>query len=99
MVPQTKAGKKLVLMLTPWARTYPEKWLEGWEEHVADVENEAAKIAVGLQITDDHEYCDTQIRACLSILEAIAKGKAMSQLPHPLQDRIREAIKTREASR
>jgi hypothetical protein len=51
--------------------------------------------AASLQLTDDHELCETQISELTAALSDVVRAKSFDMLPRTVQDRVKRAIKTR----
>lgn len=51
--------------------------------------------AARLQLTDDHELCETQVAELTTVLADLVRSKSFDMLPRLLQDRVKTAIKTR----
>jgi hypothetical protein len=55
----------------------------------------AAAFSPVIELTDDHELCETQIGNLIAALGEVQRSKNFDMLPHALKDRINTAVTTR----
>ena len=95
--PRTEAGR--ALLGVPYLKTDAASESVDLAEAIVAIESEAAAMAgaavANLQLTDDHEMCETQISELTAVLADVMRAKSFDTLTIALRDRVRAAIKTR----
>lgn len=81
--PTTRTGRRLIRLLRPWAKAFPDGFLDGWEDHVIDVEREAAwmvhdalaDLVAQCEHARDGQLMEFELAKANAVLDAI-EGKA-----------------------
>lgn len=68
------------------------------EEVVSEAHRAGGSAVARLQLTDDHELCESQVTNLVRELEFLRDSKAFTQLSHAKQDHLKRAIRTRGIS-